>query len=40
MSQLLRDTALALKHREPPPRDAYDRRTTYFMNGIRTPRSG
>ncbi|GAA1029838.1 MULTISPECIES: TetR/AcrR family transcriptional regulator [Amycolatopsis] len=34
------ETALALKHGERPPRDAYDRRTVYFLNGIRTSRSG
>ncbi|MFE3177629.1 TetR/AcrR family transcriptional regulator [Amycolatopsis sp. NPDC059090] len=34
------ETALALKHGERPPRDAYDRRTAYFLNGIRTSRSG
>ncbi|WP_406640067.1 TetR/AcrR family transcriptional regulator [Amycolatopsis sp. WGS_07] len=33
------DTALALKHGERPPQDAYDRRTTYFLDGIRGPRS-
>ncbi|WP_017536725.1 TetR/AcrR family transcriptional regulator [Nocardiopsis halophila] len=32
---LVVDTALALKHGERPPRDAYDRRTTYLLEGIR-----
>ncbi|ATY15961.1 TetR/AcrR family transcriptional regulator [Amycolatopsis sp. AA4] len=34
------ETALALKHGERPAREAYDRRTAYFLNGIRTARSG
>nr|WP_246259946.1 TetR/AcrR family transcriptional regulator [Streptomyces typhae] len=33
------DTALALKHGKRPPRDAFDRRTTYLLDGIRGPRS-
>ncbi|TDD91130.1 TetR/AcrR family transcriptional regulator [Actinomadura rubrisoli] len=32
---LVVDNALALKHGERPPRDAYDRRTTYILDGIR-----
>ncbi|MEU7044439.1 TetR/AcrR family transcriptional regulator [Streptomyces varsoviensis] len=37
---LVIDTALALKHGELPPRDAYDRRTTYLLDGIRASSSG
>ncbi|GAA2098664.1 TetR/AcrR family transcriptional regulator [Streptomyces albiaxialis] len=32
---LVLDNALALKHGERPPRDDYDRRTTYVLDGIR-----
>ncbi|RII09142.1 Transcriptional regulator, TetR family [Streptomyces sp. YIM 130001] len=32
---LVVDNALALKHGERPARDDYDRRTTYFLDGIR-----
>ncbi|MFE3460885.1 TetR/AcrR family transcriptional regulator [Nocardiopsis aegyptia] len=32
---LVLDNALALKHGERPARDAYDRRTTYLLDGIR-----
>jgi AcrR family transcriptional regulator len=32
---LVIDNALALKHGERPPRDDYDRRTTYLLDGIR-----
>ncbi|OWA03500.1 TetR family transcriptional regulator [Streptomyces sp. CS113] len=32
---LVLDNALALKHGERPPRDDYDRRTTYLLDGIR-----
>ena len=32
---LVVDNALALKHAERPPRDDYDRRTTYLLDGIR-----
>ncbi|RDI49164.1 TetR/AcrR family transcriptional regulator [Nocardia mexicana] len=32
---LVVDNALALKHGERPPRDDYDRRTTYLLDGIR-----
>ncbi|MBQ1079809.1 TetR/AcrR family transcriptional regulator [Nocardiopsis sp. B62] len=32
---LIVDTALALKHGARPPRDAYDRRTTFLLDGIR-----
>ncbi|MBB4685671.1 TetR/AcrR family transcriptional regulator [Amycolatopsis jiangsuensis] len=32
---LVLDNALALKHGERPPRDAYDRRTAYLLDGIR-----
>jgi AcrR family transcriptional regulator len=35
---LLVDNALALKHGARPPRDAYDRRTAYLLNGIRRDR--
>ncbi|GCD32919.1 TetR family transcriptional regulator [Streptomyces chrestomyceticus JCM 4735] len=35
---LVVDTALALKHGPRPPRDEYDRRTTYLLDGIRGPR--
>ncbi|GCD40695.1 TetR/AcrR family transcriptional regulator [Streptomyces paromomycinus] len=35
---LVVDTALALKHGQRPPRDEYDRRTTYLLDGIRGPR--
>ncbi|MFG2314099.1 TetR/AcrR family transcriptional regulator [Streptomyces tendae] len=31
---LVLDNALALKHGERPPRDDYDRRTTYLLDGI------
>ncbi|MCC8482877.1 TetR/AcrR family transcriptional regulator [Streptomyces parvus] len=34
---LVVDNALALKHGELPPRHDYDRRTTYLLDGIRTP---
>lgn len=34
---LLHDNALALKYGTHPPRDAYDRRTTYLLHGIRVP---
>lgn len=37
---LVVDNALALKHGELPPRDAYDRRTAYLLDGIRGCRSG
>ncbi|MFE0823084.1 TetR/AcrR family transcriptional regulator [Streptomyces sp. NPDC058794] len=33
------DNALALKHGERPPRDDYDRRTAYLLDGIRPRRS-
>lgn len=36
---LVVDNALALKHGERPPRDDYDRRTTYLLDGIRDPSS-
>ncbi len=36
---LVLDNALALKHGERPPRDDYDRRTTYLLDGIRGPSS-
>lgn len=32
---LIVDTALALKHGARPPRDAYDRRTAFLLDGIR-----
>ncbi|MBO2465350.1 TetR/AcrR family transcriptional regulator [Actinomadura violacea] len=32
---LVVDNALALKHGKQPPRDDYDRRTTYLLDGIR-----
>ncbi|QVQ54171.1 TetR/AcrR family transcriptional regulator [Spiractinospora alimapuensis] len=32
---LVVDNALALKHGDRPPRDGYDRRTTYLLDGIR-----
>lgn len=32
---LIVDNALALKHGTRPPRDAYDRRTAFLLNGIR-----
>lgn len=32
---LMVDSALALKHGDHPPRDAYDRRTAFLLNGIR-----
>ncbi|MBB4930602.1 AcrR family transcriptional regulator [Lipingzhangella halophila] len=32
---LVVDNALALKHGKRPPRDDYDRRTTYLLDGIR-----
>ncbi|MFI2239916.1 TetR/AcrR family transcriptional regulator [Streptomyces chrestomyceticus] len=35
---LVVDTALVLKHGQRPPRDEYDRRTTYLLDGIRGPR--
>ncbi|MFB1047765.1 TetR/AcrR family transcriptional regulator [Streptomyces chrestomyceticus] len=35
---LVVDTALALKYGQRPPRDEYDRRTTYLLDGIRGPR--
>ncbi|MCP2342641.1 TetR/AcrR family transcriptional regulator [Actinomadura rupiterrae] len=34
---LVIDNALALKHGPLPPRDAYDRRTRYLLDGIRGP---
>ncbi|MFJ5919101.1 TetR/AcrR family transcriptional regulator [Streptomyces ardesiacus] len=36
---LVTDNALALKHGQRPPRDDYDRRTTYLLDGIRGPSS-
>ncbi|MGW8378924.1 TetR/AcrR family transcriptional regulator [Streptomyces sp. ODS28] len=35
LQALVHDNALALKHGERPPRDAYDRRTAYLLDGIR-----
>ncbi|MGW7533285.1 TetR/AcrR family transcriptional regulator [Amycolatopsis sp. NPDC054798] len=37
---LVHDNALALKHGERPPRDDYDRRTKYLLDGIRGSTSG
>ncbi|MFM9370873.1 TetR/AcrR family transcriptional regulator [Streptomyces sp. Da 82-17] len=36
---LVADNALALKHGRRPPRDDYDRRTLYLLDGIRGPHS-
>ncbi|MFC6884747.1 MULTISPECIES: TetR/AcrR family transcriptional regulator [Actinomadura] len=35
LQALVHDNALALKHGTRPPRDDYDRRTTYLLDGIR-----